>query len=128
VGTAGIGKLRLAHEFVGPLRQNDWQVLEAEGSPLERAVPNALLKKLLQSALQVGNIAPENQTGSREEPASAHADLWPAALCSVVDARHGLQIKHFTRDGIGHIGILMLCPDPALPSLPYPDSVAKTAA
>jgi hypothetical protein len=57
----------------------------------------------------------KNQTGSREEPASAHADLWPAALCSVVDASHDLQIKHFTRDGIGHFGILMLCPNPALP-------------
>jgi class 3 adenylate cyclase/tetratricopeptide (TPR) repeat protein len=85
VGTAGIGKSRLAHEFVGSLRQNDWQVLEAEGSPLEQAVPYALLKKLLQSALQVGNIAPEDHTGSREEPAAAHADLWPAALCSVLD-------------------------------------------
>jgi class 3 adenylate cyclase/tetratricopeptide (TPR) repeat protein len=85
VGTAGIGKSRLAHEFVGSLRQNDWQVLEAEGSPLEQAVPYALLKKLLQSALQVGNIAPEDHTGSGEEPASAHADLWPAALCSVLD-------------------------------------------
>jgi len=85
VGTAGIGKSRLAHEFVSSLRQNDWQVLEAEGSPLEQAVPYALLKKLLQSALQVGNIAPEDQTGSDGEPASAHTDLWPAALCSVLD-------------------------------------------
>jgi class 3 adenylate cyclase/tetratricopeptide (TPR) repeat protein len=85
VGTAGIGKSRLAHEFVSSLRQSDWQVLEAEGSPLEQAVPYALLKKLLQSALQVGNIGPENQTSSGEEPASAHTDLWPAALCSVLD-------------------------------------------
>ena len=57
VGTAGIGKSRMAHEFVASLRQKDWQVLEAEGNPLEQAVPYALLKKLLQSALQVGNIA-----------------------------------------------------------------------
>jgi class 3 adenylate cyclase/tetratricopeptide (TPR) repeat protein len=85
VGTAGIGKSRLAHEFVASLRQKDWQVLEAEGNPLEQAVPYALLKKLLQSALQVGNIAPEDRSSSGEEPASAHADLWPAALCSVLD-------------------------------------------
>ena len=51
----------MAHEFVGALRQKDWQVLEAEGNPLEQAVPYALLKKLLQSALQVGNIAPADQ-------------------------------------------------------------------
>src|ERR1700694_4031501 len=61
VGTAGIGKSRMAHEFVGALRQKDWQVLEAEGNPLEQAVPYALLKKLLQSALQVGNIAAADQ-------------------------------------------------------------------
>jgi ABC-type glutathione transport system ATPase component len=29
VGTAGIGKSRMAHEFVGALRAKDWQVLEA---------------------------------------------------------------------------------------------------
>jgi tetratricopeptide (TPR) repeat protein len=85
VGTAGIGKSRVAHEFVGSLRQNDWQVLEAEGNPLEQAVPYALLKKLLQSALQAGNIAPADQTGSSDEPAPAHGDLWPAALGSVLD-------------------------------------------
>ena len=50
VGTAGIGKSRMAHEFVGALRAKDWQVLEAEGNPLEQAVPFALLKKLLQRA------------------------------------------------------------------------------
>ncbi len=85
VGTAGIGKSRMAHEFVSGLRQKDWQVLEAEGNPLEQAVPYALLKKLLQSALQVGNITPADQPQLPEGQASAHADLWPAALCSVLD-------------------------------------------
>ena len=85
VGTAGIGKSRMAHEFVGTLRQNDWQVLEADGNPLEQAVPYALLKKLLQSALRVGNIAPADQPELPEGSAPAHSDLWPAALCSVLD-------------------------------------------
>jgi class 3 adenylate cyclase/tetratricopeptide (TPR) repeat protein len=85
VGTAGIGKSRMAHEFVSGLRQKDWQVLEAEGNPLEQAVPYALLKKLLQSALQVANITPADQPQLPEGQASAHADLWPAALCSVLD-------------------------------------------
>src|SRR5450759_3957260 len=85
VGTAGIGKSRMAHEFVSALRQKDWQVLEAEGNPLEQAVPYALLKKLLQSALQVGNITPADQPQLLEGQASAHADLWPAALCAVLD-------------------------------------------
>ena len=85
VGTAGIGKSRLAHEFVGTLREANWQVLEADGNPLEQAVPYAFLKKLLQSALQVGHLAPADLAGPREEPAPAYADLWPAALASVLD-------------------------------------------
>ena len=83
VGTAGIGKSRMAHEFVGTLREKNWQVLEAEGNPLEQAVPYALLKKLLQSALQAG--LPADQPDLPEGPAPAHSDLWPAALCSVLD-------------------------------------------
>jgi len=85
VGTAGIGKSRMAHEFVNALREQDWQVLEAEGNPLERAVPYALLKKLLHSALQVGSVT---SAGSSELPGGAaptQSDLWPAALCSVLD-------------------------------------------
>ncbi len=85
MGTAGIGKSRLAHEFVATLREANWQVLEAEGNPPEQAVPHALLKKLLQSALQVGHIAPADQAGPGEDPAPADAELWPAALASVLD-------------------------------------------
>jgi class 3 adenylate cyclase/tetratricopeptide (TPR) repeat protein len=85
VGTAGIGKSRMAHEFVSTLRENDWRVLEAEGNPLEQAVPFALLKKLLQRALQAGNVAPSGQFELPEGVAPAHSDLWPAALCSVLD-------------------------------------------
>ncbi len=85
VGTAGIGKSRMVHEFVGALRQKDWQVLEAEGNPLEQAVPYALVKKLLQSALRAGNIAPADRPELPEGPVPAHSDLWPAALCAVLD-------------------------------------------
>ena len=85
VGTAGIGKSRLAHEFVESLRQKDWQVLEAEANPLEQAVPYALLKKLLQSALQAGNLGPADIVSAGADGASAYADLWPSALCSVLD-------------------------------------------
>ncbi len=72
VGTAGIGKSRMAHEFVAALRQQDWQVLEAEGNPLEQAVPYALVKKLLQSALRTGNIEPEDRPELPEGPAPPH--------------------------------------------------------
>ncbi|MGA2058547.1 MAG: adenylate/guanylate cyclase domain-containing protein, partial [Bradyrhizobium sp.] len=85
VGTAGIGKSRMAHEFVGALRDKDWLVLEAEGNPLEQAVPFALLKKLLQRALQVGSVAPSGRSEFPEGVSPAHFELWPAALCSVLD-------------------------------------------
>jgi hypothetical protein len=45
-----------------------------------------------------------------------------------VDASHERQIKHFQHEGIDHIGLLMLCPNPALQSRSQSDSVAKTAA
>jgi class 3 adenylate cyclase len=85
VGTAGIGKSRVVHEFVATLRQRDWQVVEAECNPLEQAVPYALLKKLLQSALQAENITLADSAGPSEAATPAHAELWPAALNSVLD-------------------------------------------
>jgi len=79
VGTAGIGKSRMAHEFVGDLRLQGWQVLEADGNPLEQTVPYALFKKLLQNALTVGDLTPAEAAAiSAEEPplhAAGYADL-----------------------------------------------------
>jgi class 3 adenylate cyclase/tetratricopeptide (TPR) repeat protein len=85
VGTAGIGKSRVAHEFVATLRQKDWQIVEAEANPLEHAVPYALLKKLLQSTSEVADAKPAELLAPAEASAPAHADLWPAALYSVLD-------------------------------------------
>ncbi len=85
VGTAGIGKSRMAHEFVGALREKRWQVLEAECNPLDQAVPFALLKKLLQRAIQARDIEPASRSELPEGVAPAHFDLWPAALCAVLD-------------------------------------------
>jgi class 3 adenylate cyclase/tetratricopeptide (TPR) repeat protein len=85
VGTAGIGKSRMAHEFVGELRQLDWQVLEADGNPLEQAVPYALFKKLLQSALAVGNLTPDDATVASGDEPPRHAEFWPAALHALLD-------------------------------------------
>ncbi|WFU20446.1 AAA family ATPase [Bradyrhizobium sp. CB3481] len=85
VGTAGIGKSRMVHEFVTTLRQRDWQVIEAECNPLEQAAPYALLKRLVQGALQAEGTTLANYFGTSEEPAPSHAELWPAALNSVLD-------------------------------------------
>lgn len=85
MGTAGIGKSRLVHEFAAELRQGDWQIIEADCNPLEQAVPYALLKKLLQSAMQTKNSSFVDQRDSSEGTAPAHAELWPAALSFVLD-------------------------------------------
>lgn len=97
VGTAGIGKSRVVHEFVATLRQRDWQIVEAECNPLEQAVSYGLLKKLLQSALQAGNLDLADCASPSENSALLHAELWPAALGSVLDQPvgdprwHGLE-------------------------------------
>ena len=85
VGTAGIGKSRMAHEFLADLRQRKWQVLEADCNPLEQAVPFSLLKKLLQSALAAGNSAPADAAAVSAEEPPLHSDLWRAALQAVLD-------------------------------------------
>jgi class 3 adenylate cyclase/tetratricopeptide (TPR) repeat protein len=116
VGTAGIGKSRMAHEFVGSLRQSNWQVLEAECNPLEQAVPYALLKKLTRNALELGNLSPLDQSGLPEGEAPPHSELWPAALCAVLDQPindphwHGLEpllrrraINDAARDAVGKV-------------------------
>lgn len=83
VGTAGVGKSRIAHELVEDLRQRDWQVLEAECNPLDQTVPYSLLKKLLQAVLRADNLAPGEIPPLDGAP--VHADLWPVALCAVLD-------------------------------------------
>ena len=54
-------------------------------NPLEQTVPYSLLKKLLQSASSVAESSSQLNKLLRLKRASAHADLWPAALCSVLD-------------------------------------------
>ncbi len=83
VGTAGVGKSRVAHEFVEGLRQKDWQVLDAECNPLDQTVPYSLLKKLLQAVLRAADLSPDDVLSSHD--ASADAGLWPAALRAVLD-------------------------------------------
>ena len=85
IGTAGIGKSRMVHEFVTTLRQRDWQVIEAECNPLEQAAPYSLLKRLVQGVLQAEGTTLVNYFGTSEIFPPSHAELWPAALNSVLD-------------------------------------------
>ncbi|WKA30742.1 ATP-binding protein [Bradyrhizobium roseum] len=85
VGTAGIGKSRVVHELVDTLRQRDWQVIEAECNPLEQSVPYALVKRLVQNALQAGGLPLADYLEPVSESTLAHSELWPVALNSVLD-------------------------------------------
>ena len=85
VGTAGIGKSRVVHEFADNLRRRDWQVVEAECHPLEQSVPYALLKRLVQNALQASGLPLADYLGGSDDSTPAHSELWPAALNAVLD-------------------------------------------
>ncbi len=85
VGTAGIGKSRVVHEFVDRLRRRDWQIVEAECHPLEQSVPYSLLKRIVQNALQAADVPLADCFGPGDGSTPAHVELWPAALNSVLD-------------------------------------------
>lgn len=85
MGTAGIGKSRVVHEFVDSLRRRDWQVVEAECHPLEQSVPYALLKRLVQNALQAGGLPLADDLDRSDDSTPARSELWPAALNAVLD-------------------------------------------
>ena len=64
-GEPGIGKSRLAHEFLGRCRRQPTQTIEAGALEFDRNVPFALIRRLLRSllGLDVGN-APESLSAS----------------------------------------------------------------
>ena len=85
MGTAGIGKSRVVHEFVATLRGGDWQVVEAECNPLELSVPYAVLKRLVQNALRAADLSLADCLVPGDGAVQAHAELWPAAVNSILD-------------------------------------------
>ena len=85
VGTAGIGKSRLAHEFVASLRESE---LAGSGSRRQSArTGRALCLAEEAAAKRVAGRAYRARGYDRfgRRSASANADLWPAALASVLD-------------------------------------------
>lgn len=55
-GEPGIGKSRLAHEFVQQLETEGWQLIDTECSANLQGSPFAALKSLLRSILDTGNV------------------------------------------------------------------------
>jgi class 3 adenylate cyclase/tetratricopeptide (TPR) repeat protein len=79
-GDPGIGKSRLAHEFVQELKAEGWTLIEAGCSPNLQGAPFAALKGLLRSALDL----PQDLEGS-PDPREGMPPIWRAAIDAVLD-------------------------------------------
>ncbi|QIO31384.1 ATP-binding protein [Bradyrhizobium sp. 1(2017)] len=76
LGDAGIGKSRLAHEFVQALRSHGWRLIDAECSPNLQGAPFSTLKRVLLSALEVAAKDPDS-------PSDPRKDLGEIAQCAL---------------------------------------------
>lgn len=86
LGDAGIGKSRLAHEFVQELRSHGWRLIDAECSPNLQGAPFSTLKRLLLSALEAAAKDPDS-------PADPRTDLGEIEQCAL-DAVLDLSISN----------------------------------
>ena len=78
-GDPGIGKSRLAHEFVQELKAEGWTLSEAGCSPNLQGAPFAALKGLLRSVLDL----PADREGA--DPREGMPPIWRAAIDAVLD-------------------------------------------
>ncbi|WP_441238677.1 ATP-binding protein [Bradyrhizobium sp. 930_D9_N1_4] len=81
LGDAGIGKSRLAHEFVQGLRSHGWRLIDAECSPNLQGASFSTLKRLLLSALEAAAKDPD----SPGDPRADLGEIEQCALSAVLD-------------------------------------------
>jgi tetratricopeptide (TPR) repeat protein len=81
MGDAGIGKSRLAHEFVQDLRAGGWRLIDAECSPNLQGAPYSALKRLL---LPILDAATRDQAGG-DDPRDALPVIHQRAVDAVLD-------------------------------------------
>ncbi|HTI82575.1 MAG TPA: adenylate/guanylate cyclase domain-containing protein [Acetobacteraceae bacterium] len=87
VGDAGLGKSRLAWEFVHSLQKCDWQVIRAEAVSYGRALPYQLIASLLRSVFGIDVHADVDYSASQvydrvEELGGS--SIWMPALLSLL--------------------------------------------
>jgi class 3 adenylate cyclase/tetratricopeptide (TPR) repeat protein len=82
-GDPGIGKSRLAHEFVQELRAEGWKLIEAGCSPNLQGAPFAALKGLLLSVLDTQG----SESGAAEsvDLREGMQPIWRSAIDAVLD-------------------------------------------
>lgn len=118
VGDPGIGKSRVAHEFLNDLRQKEWRVIEVECSPIRTAIPYGTIKDLLLAIypqLQGSDAAVREwvQNSGLELP-----EYWDSALATILDrplsiaawnelaiAQRRIRIAETFRSFIAHLAI-----------------------
>jgi len=83
LGDPGMGKSRLAHEFVQTLESEGWKVIEAECSPNLQAAPFAVLKNLLVSVLKPYTL--KGQPSGSKDPRADLPQIFRSALDAVLD-------------------------------------------
>lgn len=81
LGDAGIGKSRLAHEFVQKLRAEGWRLIDAECSPNLQGAPFSTLKRILLSAMDAAARDP----GNPGDPRGGLSTVQQSALDAVLD-------------------------------------------
>ncbi|MCP3405006.1 AAA family ATPase [Bradyrhizobium sp. CCGB01] len=80
MGDAGIGKSRLAHEFVQDLRAGGWRLIDAECSPNLQGAPYSALKRLLLSILDAAARNPARADDPRDSLPVVHQRAVDAVL------------------------------------------------
>lgn len=86
VGEPGIGKSRLAREFVASLARAGWKLIDVECSSIARTSPYALLKSLLLSMFAQDPAAdPRTRQADVSGAANGFLPLWCSALDAVLD-------------------------------------------
>jgi DNA-binding winged helix-turn-helix (wHTH) protein/tetratricopeptide (TPR) repeat protein len=85
IGEPGVGKSRLAHEFVGALTQANWCLLEIACDPLLEGQPYGAVKALVRQCLD--ELAPQSEPvrAAIDSPAIGLPPLWRSALGAVLD-------------------------------------------
>jgi tetratricopeptide (TPR) repeat protein len=85
IGEGGIGKSRLAHEFVAQLGASDWNVLEIDCSPISSEAPYSTLRSLVRTLLDSSAMAPRGGPAVVTAQSMALADMGRAAVASLLD-------------------------------------------
>jgi class 3 adenylate cyclase/tetratricopeptide (TPR) repeat protein len=96
VGDPGIGKSRIAHEFLSRLERAGWQVIEVECSPTSQMTPYAALNNLL-----LATEASQNRLCAKlDDLLQGEGISFPKIWSSAIDAVRGRPIADAEWEGL----------------------------